>query len=153
MSEARWMQSQGPFWETLELTPLQRALLEEHLVPVQLKPGEPFWREGEISTTCMAFLVQGRMKALKNNEFGTGRIVLGILEPGRVVGLPFADRSVPMGSTLEAMDEVELLSMCDGLFTHILEEHLPLGIHLLRHIHRDFQQKMQHVADRLVSTF
>ncbi len=153
MTQSNLATSHDLLWGALDLTPLQEALLEEHLTKQTLRPGETLWEEGEKSETCMAFLVRGRMKAVKRNEFGSGRIVLGILEPGTVVGLPFSGKNEAKAATLEALEDVELLTMCDAVFAHLLDEHLPLGIHLLHHIHQDFNRKLRAAAERIVRTF
>ena len=143
----------GQFWAALHLTEEQQAVLDEHLGVRHLQAGEYLWREGEVSDACMAFLVKGQIKALKNNEFARSQIVMGLLAPGAVIGLPFGENGLPKRATLQASEDCELLLMCDGVFEHIIEDHPRLAIDLLRHIHRDVAQKMSFITDRIARFF
>lgn len=137
----------------MALSEEDRATLEEHLALLRLPKGEDLWCEGEISDIGMAILVSGCVKAVKSNEFKTSRVVLGVLEPCAFIGLPFQDTATPRGFTIESVKDSELLLMDDEMFTHLLQDHLDLGLTLLRQIHRDMMRRLAFAGERIVRSF
>jgi CRP-like cAMP-binding protein len=133
---------------------IDRLRTKAHLTEIQaLGKGDYLWREGETSKFGMAFLVKGRIKALKNNEFACSQIVLGVLGPGAVIGLPFDENGRPKPTTLQAIEDCELVLMSEGAFERIIMEHPQLAIALLCHIHRNVGQNLADITDRMSRFF
>ncbi|MDQ6748660.1 MAG: Crp/Fnr family transcriptional regulator [Candidatus Dormibacteraeota bacterium] len=112
------------------LSELERTGLLEHGRQRRYGRGDTLFHEGDASD-WVAVLLRGRAKISYDSEAGT-EVVLGVRDPGELLGELSALDGAPRSATVTAMEPVEALILTAGAFRMFLESYPRLALELIR---------------------
>jgi len=128
------------------------SILSQYLHPQHFAQGAFLWQEGDRGD-AIALIVEGQVEVLKNSEFPDKKLVIGIYNPGAIVGeLEILDGQ-PRSISAKAREDVELLFLPRDGLEQLSRQYPALGVKILRGIYFSVATRLRKSYDRLSCIF
>lgn len=121
-------------------------LLDGYGTAMRVRSGDIVFREGDRPGAAYA-VRSGRVRIEVSTPTG-GRLVLGVKEPGDLLGELGALDGSPRSATAVAVDDLELVQASVDDFLRALEEQPGLAVDLLRRLSRDLRRSVGRTTAR-----
>lgn len=113
------------------------------------KKGELLWNEGD-PYHYMATIVSGKIEIMKETDFKGNRLIVGIMEPGAIVGGLSLFDGETRTVTAVALEDSCLLTISKRQLEQLIEEKPVLGVQLMKGMVIAVSERLKHAYRRLI---
>jgi CRP-like cAMP-binding protein len=125
--------------------------LKEYVSTVLVERGEILWEERE-GGRYIALVVSGTIQTTKDTEFAGKSLIVGLHQPGAVIGVESVIDGFTMPETARAVTTAELLVLSRDDYERLLQESPAFAMKSLKGLLQIVSIRLKHSIERL-STF
>ncbi|RJQ13334.1 MAG: cyclic nucleotide-binding domain-containing protein [Nitrospiraceae bacterium] len=124
-----------------------------YMEAVDYPKGATVFREGD-PADFVGFISYGHLEVKKQTEFKDKQIVVAILGKGSFVGeLSLADRRQPRSTTVEALENSELIILRHEALETIIDKYPHIAIKILKGLNQVLVIRLRKAVERLAAVF